>query len=366
LDESGKSIWIDLDNAPHVPLFAPIIRHFRESGVNVVLTVRDHAQTVELLRLKGFESTFEVIGRHYGKGKLAKIRGLILRALQLRSYIRKLQADGVQIAVAISHGSRSMVLAARWLKIPVLTMYDYEYTETRIFNRLSDIVLVPDAIPDPVLDSIGLAESKRRKYPGIKEELYLKEFRPDADFRQKFLENLDQEDRSGLVLAVARPPATTANYHAGDSELLLAAVLRHLLSDDNTYTVIVPRSTDQAKNVGAILSDMDVAAIRYHILDEGVDGSELANAADLLISGGGTMNREAALLGVPVYSIFTGKQGALDAEMERAGVIRFIRNDDDVRKIELKRRSRDAGIKPLTDRVKQAVIEQINYFLKTS
>jgi len=363
LAASGTSIWIDLDNAPHVPLFVPIIRHFRESGINVIVTARDHAHTVDLLRLKGLDGTFEVIGRHYGKSKLSKVRGLIVRSLQLRSYIRKLQKAGSDISVAVSHGSRSMVLAAKSLGIPILTMYDYEYTETSIFNRFSDKVLLPDGIPDDVLDSIGLAPSKRVKYAGLKEELYVSGFHPNEKFRREFLQNNGVDDTASLIFGVIRPPATTANYHAGESDGVVSDVLELLLSGDHTFTVIVPRSAEQAQQVADDLTTADFPESRYVILDDVVDGMDLVYAADLLISGGGTMNREAALLGTPVYSIFSGRQGSLDAEMERQGVIRFIREGKNVAQIELKPKTRAAAIKLPNDRVEKAVIQQINSFL---
>ncbi|HEY2846275.1 MAG TPA: DUF354 domain-containing protein, partial [Pyrinomonadaceae bacterium] len=180
-----SSIWIDLDNSPHVPLFAPIIRYFRRNDVDVVLTARDHSQTVELLDLAGFSGTYAVVGRHYGKSRIDKVRGLVVRSKQLVSQVNE---TGRHIAVALSHGSRSMVLAARWLKMPVLTIYDYEFTETRLFNRFSTRVAVPDAIPDAVLDEIGLPVEKRLKYQGIKEELYVRHFQSDAGFRARFLQ----------------------------------------------------------------------------------------------------------------------------------------------------------------------------------
>src|SRR6185369_15255198 len=122
----------------------------------VILTARNHAQTIELLQNAGFDKTFKVIGKHYGKNKFNKVRGLLVRAKQLVSYIKKIRQPGVSIKAAVSHGSRSMVLAARWLKIPVITMYDYEFTETTIFNSFSDKVLIPDQIPDKTLDEINL------------------------------------------------------------------------------------------------------------------------------------------------------------------------------------------------------------------
>src|SRR5687768_7168116 len=98
-----KAIWIDLDNSPHVPLFVPIIRHYRERDVDVIVTARDHSQTIELLNLAGLESTYHVIGRHYGRSKLNKIRGLFARAVKLASHIKRKRK---RVAVAISHGSR--------------------------------------------------------------------------------------------------------------------------------------------------------------------------------------------------------------------------------------------------------------------
>lgn len=357
----SKAIWIDLDNSPHVPLFAPIIRHYRRSGVEVVLTARDHAQTLELLELHGFAGTFKVIGKHYGGKKLAKAWGLIIRASKIVSHIAAMPN---RPAVAVSHGSRSMVIAARWLRMPVLTMYDYEFTETSLFNRFSTKVLVPDRIPDNVLRGNGLSQKKLVKYPGIKEELYVRSFEAQVGFRPALLQQFGQVGSQDKILAVLRPPATTANYHDEKSDVLLDDVLLFLLNAAEFLTVIVPRTAEQAADIEARIAKIPDATGRCAILREAVDGLDLAFAADLVISGGGTMNREAALLGVPVYSIFAGRQGALDYEMEAEGLIKFIRDARDLSKIKIERRDRSHGVKTLTDRVETFVIEQINTLLK--
>ncbi len=361
LPSSAKAIWIDLDNSPHVPLFAPIVRHYRAQGFDVVLTARDHSQTVELLDLHGFAGRFKLIGRHYGAGKLAKSWGLIVRASKLVSYVANLK---VRPSVAVSHGSRAMVIAAKWLRIPVVTMYDYEFTETGIFNRFSDSVLVPDRIPDEVLDSIGLTQNKRVKYAGIKEELYLNDFEPTPGYRNDLLGKFGVPVSDAKVLAVVRPPATTANYHSKQSEVLLDDILHLLLNALEVFTLVVPRTKEQAEQIHASTSNFPDADLKCGILDEAVEGLDLVFAADLVISGGGTMNREAALLGVPVYSIFAGRQGALDRAMEAEGLITFIRDARDLSKIRLARRDHSRGMDPLTDRVEKFVIEQIDAFLK--
>jgi predicted glycosyltransferase len=358
--DTSKAIWIDLDNSPHVPLFAPIIRHYRALGVEVVLTARDHSQTLELLELHGFGGTYEVIGRHHGGHTLNKIAGTLARARELSSYIRSVRPKH-DISVALSHGSRTMVLAARWLGIPVLTMYDYEFTETRIFNLFSDKVLVPQGIPDNVLDGIGLRKTKRIKYDGIKEELYMRYFEPQPGFRESLLEKWSTGP-AAPVIAVLRPPATTANYHEAKSEVLFDDLLQFLLSARDVLMVVVPRTADQAQAISDRIRQLPAAQTTpYVVLTEAIDGSQLAYASDLLISGGGTMNREAALLGVPVYSIFAGRQGALDRQMEADGLITFIRDARDLSKIRLERRER-RPTSPLTDRVETFVIKQIDSF----
>lgn len=351
-----KAIWIDLDNSPHVPLFVPIIRHYREKGVEVLVTARRHSQTTELLELAGLGGTYYVVGRHYGKSKVKKVLGMISRTWDLL-FVCKLD-----IAIALSHGSRSMVFAALapTPPIPTVTMYDYEFTETRIFNKLSEVVLVPDAIPDDVLDEIGLPLKKRRKYPGIKEELYVRSFLPTPNFRERFAE--EHGFSSDAVIAILRPPASTANYYARKSDVLLDGVLHFLLHAPGGITVVVPRTGEQATEIQRLIDDIPGAESRCVILRKAVDGLELAAASDLLISGGGTMNREAALLGVPVYSIFAGRQGALDRQMEADGRITFIRDARDLSKIRLERRQ--PGSPPaLTDRVERFVIQEIDNFL---
>lgn len=361
MEATRHAIWIDLDNTPHVPLFVPVIRHYREKGVEVILTARDHSQTIELLGLAGLDATFEIIGRHYGKSTLQKLRGLIVRASQLVGHIKRQKKTRYRIAVAVSHGSRSMVLAAKWLKIPVITMYDYEFTETGIFNRFSDKVLVPDSIPEAVLDEIGLSERRRAQYPGLKEELYLRHFVPEACFRERLFKTYGLPLET--VLVVLRPPATTATYHAAQSDVLLESLLRHLLRAPSLFTIVVPRTGEQAEEIVALIERTPSELRPYAVLDHAVDGLNLAFAADILISGGGTMNREAALLGVPVYSIFAGRLGALDAKMEKDGLMTFIRTTDDVHKIELIKRPRDNTgeyATRLTDRVERFVIRQID------
>lgn len=361
-----KAIWIDLDNSPHVPLFVPVVRRYRDEGTRVILTARDFAQTVDLLERAGLKGEFEVVGKHYGKNKLKKVLGLFVRAQELASYIKTVIKKGTQIGVALSHGSRSMVLAARWLNLPVVTMYDYEFTETFIFNTFSDKVLVPEKIPDETLTEIGLSPKKRVKYAGYKEELYLRYY--EADWR--FLEAVSEEngikiDRSKIIVTL-RPPASDANYHDEKSERLLQKLIEKLLSRHDVFTFLLPRTSEQKAKLIKYIREKNFPAEAYLIPKKAVNGLDLAFHSDLLISGGGTMNREAALLGVPVYSIFSGKQGALDKDMEARGVMQFIRSENDVEKIALKKREKRQEKITITDSVENCLRETISLFLQSS
>ncbi|MFN3345172.1 MAG: DUF354 domain-containing protein, partial [Chloroherpetonaceae bacterium] len=240
-----KAIWIDLDNSPHVPLFVPVVKRYRDEGTRVILTARDFAQTVELLERAGLKGEFEVVGKHYGKNKFKKVFGLFIRAQELASHIRSVMESGTQIGVALSHGSRSMVLAARWLKLPVITMYDYEFTETFIFNTFSSKVLVPEKIPDETLTQIGLSPKKRVKYAGYKEELYLRHYEADMRFLETVAEENGVEIDRNKVIVTLRPPAAAANYHNEESERLLQKLIEKLLSRRDVFTFILPRTSEQ-------------------------------------------------------------------------------------------------------------------------
>lgn len=361
-----KAIWIDLDNSPHVPLFVPVIKRYRDEGTRVILTARDFAQTVDLLERAGLKGEFEVVGKHYGKNKFKKVFGLFIRAQELAAHIQSIMRDGVPIGVALSHGSRSMVLAARWLNLPIITMYDYEFTETVIFNTFSDKVLVPEKIPNKTLTKIGLSSKKCVKYAGYKEELYLRHYEADLNF----LEAVEQEngiriDRNKIIVTL-RPPASVANYHNKESEQLLRKLIEKLLSRQDVFTFILPRTSEQKEELTKHIREKSYSTESYLIPKKAINGLDLAFHSDLLISGGGTMNREAALLGVPVYSIFAGKQGALDKDMEMRGVIQFIRSESDVEKIALKKREERREKSMITDSVENCLRETVSLFLQSS
>jgi predicted glycosyltransferase len=318
---AGKKIWIDLDNSPHVPFFLPIIEELEKKGYRVILTARNSYQVCELLKFHQISCT--VVGGHWGKNRALKIFGTLLRATQLLPLMIGKGAD-----LAVSHGSRAQLLSSFVLRIPTVTIVDYEFA-AKVAALKSDWIFMPHFISS---NSEQKAKKQVLRYPGLKEDVYVPRFRPDPSLRSEL--GLSSQD---LVVTV-RPPATEAHYHNAEAEVLLDASLRLLTERSDTRVILLPRNEKQAKVLRQEWSK-SIQSGRIIIPEKVVDGLNLIWISDLVISGGGTMNREAAALGVPVYSIFRGLIGGVDRYLASSGRLILIENVDEIRtKIVLKRR----------------------------
>ena len=305
-------VWIDLDNTPHVPFFIPVLRELERRGYEVVLTARDAFQVCELADLKGLK--YEKIGRHYGRNPMMKVLGLVGRSLQLASFYFLNRPR-----IALSHCSRSQIMLCNILRIPTILIVDYEFSETPLLIR-PKWEIVPECLPDHGLHSCA---TRLRKFRGIKEDVYVPDFEPDISV----LECLGLS-KGDLVITV-RPPATEAHYHNPEAELLLNALMDRICRTPGVRAVLLPRN----KNQELTLRDKHPQWFESGatiIPQKAVDGMSLIWFSDLVVSGGGTMNREAAALGVPVYSIFRGKLGAVDAKLEKDGRLVMVRTVSEV------------------------------------
>jgi uncharacterized protein len=329
-----KNIWIDLDNSPHVPFFAPIARELFERGHKVSFTARNCFQVCGLADLHGLD--YVKVGRHYGKNKLLKIMGTCYRGLELLFRGFRIKAD-----VALSHGSRSQVIASKLLGIQSIVISDYEHTKGLVLFKADNVI-----VPEVVLAARTKEGHSGRvfAYPGIKEDVYVPEFVPDRNILRELGIN-----GSGPLVTI-RPPATEAHYHNPEAEVLFTETVDFLGSIEGVRMVILPRNEkkqgDQIRSRWAEWCHSRKIIIPDHV----VGGLNLIWHSDLVISGGGTMNREAAALRVPVYSIFRGKIGAVDRYLSATGRLTLIEKPDDVRgKIRVLRRERD-GVEVRKDR----------------
>jgi predicted glycosyltransferase len=281
----------------------------REDGHDVQVTARDFAQTLELCDLHGIEHT--PIGRHRGESRLSKAAGLASRSVALARWAR-----GRRFDVAMGHGSNDVVVAARLLGVPSATAFDYEFASVQhhVNCRLVRAVVVPEAIPPERLDRYG-ASGKLRRYPGLKEEYYLADFEPE----EAVLGELGL-DRSRALVVVRTPPEVSL-YHRFENPLF-RHVLERLRGED-AQTVVLPRTREQRDEVRR-LGD-------FVVPEHAVDAQSLVAFADLVISAGGTMNREAVALGTPVYTTFEGRLGAVDEALLREGRLRRLEDPAEAR-----------------------------------
>jgi predicted glycosyltransferase len=309
-------VWIDLTNSPHVLVLRPVIERLRADGHEVEVTARDFAQTLGLCERLQIEHT--PIGRHQGGGLLAKARGLAERSLSLTRWAR-----GKRFELALGHGSNDITVAAAFLRIPCSTMFDYEWATVQhnVNCRLAQAVVVPDAIPPERLRRYG-AKGKIHAYPGLKEEYYLADFEPDPAVLDEL--GIDR----GRPLTVVRTAPEVSLYHRFENDLF-AAALRRL---QGTQTVVLPRTPEQRAELAA--------AGGLIVPERAIDAQSLIAYADLVVSAGGTMNREAVALGTPVYTLFEGRLGAVDERLIAEGRLRMLERPEQV---ELRKREHAPG-----------------------
>ena len=319
-------VWIDITAPAHVLVFRPLIRLLEERGAEVEVTAREFGQTVQLLELHDIEAT--VLGHHGGRSALGKLGTMATRLAALVRWAR-----GRRFDAALAHASHHLTLAARALRIPSATTFDYEWAtvQHQLGCRAANRVVVPEAIPPERLERYGVRPPKLRRYPGLKEEYYLADFEPDPRVPEAL--GLD----AARVLAIVRTPPDVALYHRHRNPLF-ADLLGRLGRREDVQAVVLPRTDEQREWArGLELPSLVVPAWA-------VDAQSLIAAADLVVSAGGTMNREAVALGVPVYTTFQGRLGAVDEALLHDGRLRRL---DDPGAVELVKRG------PAVERVRR-------------
>src|SRR5919201_1517607 len=305
----------------HVLVFRPLIQLLRGDGHDVEVTAREYAQTLQLLELHGIEAT--VIGRHGGRSRFGKARALATRLGALHRWARQRSFD-----LALAHGSHELTMTAKRLEIPSSTTFDYEFAwlQHELGCRAATKVVVPEAIPPERLSRYGVDGAKLVRYPGLKEEYYLADFEPDESVLGRW------EIDPARLLFVLRPPPDVSLYHR-HSNPLFPQTLDALGRRDDVHAVVLPRTEEQREFVRGL--NLPSVLVPEHA----VDAQSLIALADLVVSAGGTMNREAAALGVPVYTTYGGRLGGVDEELIRQGRLRPL---TDPRALELEKQDGDS------------------------
>ncbi|MCO5316010.1 MAG: DUF354 domain-containing protein [Solirubrobacterales bacterium] len=318
---AGMKVWFDCTAAAHPLVLKPLIDRFTATGAEVLVTAREYGQTVGIL--ERLEIPHRVVGRHGGGSRPGKLMALAGRSAGLARVIWNFRPD-----LAIAHGSVDLALLSAVLFIPSAQLQDYEYAglQRKLAFRIARRVLVPDSIPVERMEAIGAGGEKLVRYPGLKEDYYLAGFEPDPAVIAEL--GLDRE----RVLAVVRPPPETSEYHAENP--LYEEVIERLAVADGVTAVVIPRTESQGTRTRTLGSPNLV------VPDRAIDAQSLIALSDLVVSAGGTMNREAVALGTPVYTTFAGKMGGVDEALIADGRLKVLEGAD---QLELVKRTGSAG-----------------------
>ncbi len=314
-------VWVDMTNVAHPVVLRPLVELLERDGHEVEITARPLSHTLDLLDAWGH--AYVPVGHHGGASKAGKARAAVDRIARLVRFAR-----GRRFDYALAHASAELPPVCRALRIPNTTMFDYEWAtlQHHLICRLATRVLVPDAIPPERLRRYGAKPPKLVRYPGLKEEYYLADFEPD----RSVLEELGVP--AGEPLCVVRTPPSYALYHGGSENELLPPLLRRL-DEQGCWTVVLTRTPEQRAAVESLGLERTLTPERAQ------DGRSLVALADALVSAGGTMNREAAVLGTPVWSIFEGPLGGVDELLVREGRLKILR---DPRELTVERKAPDS------------------------
>jgi predicted glycosyltransferase len=316
-------VWVDCTAAAHPLVLRPVIERLEDRGHEVMVTAREYGQTLGILERLGIPYTS--VGSHGGASALGKGRALAGRSTRLARTVWERRPQ-----LAIAHGSVDLAVVSSLFRIPSAQMQDYEFAgwQRQIAFRAARRVLVPDAIPLERLKRIGAKEGKLVRYPGLKEEYYLADFEPDPAVLSELA--LDREK----ILVVVRPPPETSEYHARND--LYGETIRRLAVAEQTQAVVIPRTERQGEEVRAI------DAANLIVPGRAIDAQSLIAYADLVVSAGGTMNREAVALGTPVFTTFAGRMGGVDEVLIAEGRLQVL---DDPAALPLRKRESPPGVR---------------------
>jgi uncharacterized protein len=314
-----KTVWIDIDNSPHVQIFENIIKELQPE-FNVLVTAKDYNQTLGLLELKGIK--YELFGKHPGANIFKKVFGNIFRALRLSFW-----TIGKNIDISVCHGSRALIMASKLSGIRSVVMFDYEHSERFLKTKFGKYLLVPSYLSKDYLVGMGYPEEKLTEYPELKESIYLPFYKNDPSMIERL--GLKQDK----IIVLLRPPSEVSHYNANVSYNLFEDLFNRLSTDEKLQIIFIPRYDSQKEKYKKYIERENVIVPKQ--VEEGLN---LIYFSDLVISGGGTMNREAAAMKTPVYSIFQGKKPKIDENLEKEGRLTFISGKEDIDKIIYKKK----------------------------
>jgi len=333
--KGNKTIWFDFTNVPHVNFLLPIINHLEYTSH--IYSIRDFAETKGLFEKKIGKDYF-LIGSHKGQNKLMKIFGSIQRIGSLQNQIPEFD---IKISVG---GDASSIVAKLRRKISI-TFDDNEMAPNWRYSRFSDLAFWPEAIDAEILYKQGFRDKKLFRYSGFKEDFYLADYIPDKNF----LDNLPFKN-----YVVLRPENIQANYVNGSSISIVPELLK-LFNDLKVNVLFLPRYVQDKILAGQFKN--------VHIPDSAINGMDACYFSSAVFTGAGTMAREAACMGIPAFSFYSGeKLLTVDRKMVEMNWLYFSRDPKELIDKYLSTKKRNPDIERSV-KVKKQVLSKLDNFL---
>ncbi len=289
-----EKILFDLDNAPQIPAAIPIAEALAKMGHQVLFSVKNRSRAWELMQLHNRQFfKFKDSEHSHIAGKAIST---ISRALSLTHLIKK-----HKITRAVGLGSRSLPIAAWMTGIPSITIIDYEWVNTTIYNKFSTTILLPEVITIQNCEKANINTQKVKHFPGIRQNIYINSKATEEETERKIKTNhiikqLNIDPTKTNILL--RPPATKAHYHNTNTQLAYEKAINQLLKQKNTDLYCIARAKEKEPRIKQITQVFN--------------GIELISSFSAIVGAGGTMTREAAALGIPSYTCFKGPMGMVD------------------------------------------------------
>ena len=299
-----KTLWFDITNSPHVHFLSPIVDRYRTVN-DIVISVRDYSETVALAREK-FQDEFLLVGQHAGRNRFRKVSKMLNRLSALRKRI-----NGFDFA--LSCGGFEACFLAKWRHKSAIVFDDNDISPNWLYSRFASHSFFPEAVPKAVLIKQGFGRETFHQYKGYKEDIYIADYRPDP----AFLSSIPFRD-----YVVVRPENKMANYIESRTQSIVPKLLR-VLSKNGFSSLYLPRTQNERKYAYGI---RDVFIPRT-----AVNGLNACFFSKAVISGAGSLSREAACLGKPAVSFYPGKQLlAVDKMMIQDGWLLHSRNPHEI------------------------------------
>ncbi len=330
-----QKTWIDITNAPQVLFFEPFIDFFKKQKVSYIITCRDLGGSKELLLKK--EIPFIELGTHHGKSILNKAIGTISEVKLRTDFLSKHK----EISLILTHQSPYAIVAGYLKNKKTIEFFDNEYaTWSNLLSfPLATKLYCPEALKEVNLSKRFLFnEKKLHYYSGIKEGIYLNGFKKD----KKIIKELKLKEKDYVVF---RPEANLAHYHP--TEKYTTKIIDKLVNDRQTV-VLVARYKNQKEEYKKKYENKK----NFIILEKMIDGPQLIANSKLVLSAGGTMNREACVLGIPVISLYSGKLLAVDGWLIKKKYMKHISQVKDIK--------REIENWPKLKKIKSTNIKQFN------